>query len=128
MPGSTSNAVTIQKAYDALAKTTRAAPLKSKELAQLLGISDADGHPQTRQIITDVMEQKDLPLGASGDGFYVIQDESELNDYLRALDIRVIGTINRKALVTGAFRRSKGLPTQPETADVAPDDSDDPES
>jgi hypothetical protein len=118
----------IQKAFEALSGTTRARPLKSRDLQRVLGISDADGHPQTRQIVFEVMEQRNLPLGATNDGYYVIQSEDELKEYLRALDNRILGTLNRKVLVNKVFLQSRGLPAEAVLLDGTPDDSDEAEA
>ena len=105
-PGTPIPTATIDRAYELLKRATKAVPVKSRELERHLGINDADGHPQSRAIIKAVIREKNLPLGATGDGYFVIRTLAELKEYGRTLDARVRGNVNRKALVYAAYAAS----------------------
>ncbi|MBX8636164.1 MAG: hypothetical protein KIY09_06970, partial [Thermoplasmata archaeon] len=70
---------------------------------RMLGLDDADGRPNTRGLITDVIRKKKLPLAASSHGYYVIRDADQLKENNKQLDRRKIGIENRKVLINSVF-------------------------
>lgn len=105
LEGAPSSAI-VKRAFEKLKKATKSSPVRSRDLEKYLGLNDADGHPQTRAIIKEVIRTKNLPLGATTNGYYVIRSAGELKEYGRRLDKRVRGTVNRKTLVYAAFTAS----------------------
>ena len=93
----------IENAYNILKYSTKENPMKSKELQRKLRLDDADGRPNTRGLITEVIRRKRLPLAASSHGYYVIHNIDELKENNEQLDKRKIGIENRKVLINSVF-------------------------
>jgi hypothetical protein len=108
----------VEKAYAILQGTTKANPVTSEELGVKLGISDVEGNPLARSIITEVIRQKHLPLGATGRGYYVMKTIEDLKEYRDDLNRRIAGTLDRIRLVEAAFEKTNGIQSVDEAADL----------
>lgn len=98
----------IEITFNEISKHTEKNPIKSKELEKILGIKDVDGHPATRRIIEETMRQREIPIGANNNGFFVIKSKQELNDYVQALNNRVAGIFGRVAVVNEIYYKTTG--------------------
>ena len=78
-------------------------PLQSADLSRALSIGDDHrGTRVTRALITDLIRQG-YPIGATGQGFFVIQTSEELERYCRELSSRAAGILARSRNVQRAF-------------------------
>ena len=100
------NSEEIDRAYEILRKAKRSRPVTSEELGHLLGFDDPEGNPRARAVITEVIRQKRLPLGAKGDGYYVLETIEELKDYRADLNRRISGILDRIRRVEEAFENT----------------------
>lgn len=94
----------IEEAYEILRKATKNKPVKSRELEEKMGLDDADGHPMSRQLIFEVIRRKRLPLGAKSNGYYIIDNWEDLQEYNAKLLGRILGTRDRMYIVNEVFR------------------------
>lgn len=94
----------IEKAYNILQHARKNSPISSKELKKKLGISDADGHPYTRKIIKAVMKEKNIPIAANSNGYFVIDSFQDLQKYSKDLYKRIWGIQNRIYWINAMFR------------------------
>lgn len=78
--------------------------ITSSELADKLGIIEDDTHQRTRQAILQCVEEYHLPLVASRKGYYLIEDENDLDAYIKTLDRRIAGIEKRKRLIKSNYR------------------------
>lgn len=70
----------------------------AREIAKKVGIRDNDTFINTRMLIRKIMKNKQLPIGAlDNGGYFIIENQKELNDYAKMLDRRVNGITTRKA-------------------------------
>lgn len=108
----------IERAYAILRKATKANPVTSEKLGVKLGITDVEGNPLARSVITEVIREKGLPLGATGHGYFVMETIEDLKDYRADLNRRIAGTLNRIRLVEEAFEKTHGIQAKDEPADL----------
>lgn len=72
--------------------------ITAREIATKVGIKDNDTFVNTRMLIRKLMKIKQLPIGAlDNGGYFMIENEKELNDYAKMLDRRANGIVTRKA-------------------------------
>lgn len=69
-------------------------------IASLLGIPDNATTYRTRKILFEAAEELELPLAASGKGYYLISNDQEYNKYMKNLNSRQAGIDKRKEIVT----------------------------
>lgn len=77
--------------------------ITSRELAQRIGIDDAEAQPKTRARIRDVIAVDGLPIAATSEGYFVIETQAEFLTYLQSLTHRVAEIEERKRLVIEAM-------------------------
>lgn len=72
--------------------------ITAREIAKKVGIRDNDTFINTRMLIRKLMKNKQLPIGAlDNGGYFIIENQKELNDYAKMLDRRANGITTRKA-------------------------------
>lgn len=79
--------------------------ITSAEIADIIGISEDDTHPNTRSLIEDTMKQYEIPIGSNTKGYFIIQSKKELDKYIRNLDARIEGIEERKNNVKKFFKK-----------------------
>lgn len=90
-------------------------PISSRELSGMLDDDDEVGSfPKTRFLVREIMMEDQIPIAASNNGYYVVETEQELDDYLNQLEQRILGISERKYAVQRAADRWDG--------DIEPDD------
>jgi len=95
----------VQRVIDIISDRTSADPISSKEISRILGIKDADAQPKTRAIITKALVQREVPIGANSEGFFIIGEEDELVAYLMSLRNRSNEINNRvEAAITAYYK------------------------
>ncbi|WP_121820535.1 hypothetical protein [Halostella salina] len=77
-------------------------PISSREINEEIGVDDIGSFPSTRAIIRELVMDDYLPVAASTKGYFVIQDEDELEDYIDQLENRVMNITERKFAVQRA--------------------------
>jgi hypothetical protein len=108
----------IERAFTILQKATKANPITSEELGIKLGITDVEGNPLARSVITEVIREKHLPLGATAHGYFVMTTTEDLKEYRADLNRRIAGTLDRIRLVEEAFEKTHGVQAKDEPADL----------
>jgi hypothetical protein len=72
--------------------------ITAREISNALGIKDNATWINTRMLIRKLMKNKQLPMGAlDNGGYFMIENEKELNEYAKMLDRRANGIVTRKA-------------------------------
>ena len=106
----------VDQALEILRNATKSHPVTSEELGHRLHLNDIEGNWKARELITEVIRTRGLPVGANGTGYYVIRDMRELKEYRDDLQRRAISILERIALVERAFREANGETEVPETS------------
>ena len=82
----------------------KANAIKSAALAQLIGNqAEDDTHQDTRSKIKDCIENSNLPIAACGNGYYIIDNQAELQEYIESLEKRICGIYGRIKLVKATW-------------------------
>ena len=78
--------------------------ITSSELSDLLGDLDHhDSTPKTRAAIRQLVHERGIPIAASNKGYYYIETEEELQQYVDDLSGRIKGIADRRDAVMNAF-------------------------
>ncbi|MHA1315789.1 MAG: hypothetical protein ACTSRB_17930 [Candidatus Helarchaeota archaeon] len=98
--------------------------IPSKELAKMVGIEPGASNVKIREYITEVIKTGGLPIASAGTkGYYLIENEDELNTYIKSLESRMREIQNRMIMVIANHRsyyRITKLDLTPEI--IEPDD------
>jgi len=84
--------------------------INAREIANMLDIPDNDRFSITRGLITKLIRDEELPIGAYENGYFLIENQQELNEYMQRLNYRIIGITNRKARLISNFEKYYGKP------------------
>ena len=76
--------------------------ISSREISDRLNKDEVGSFPETRMIIRDIMLEDQIPIASSNNGYYVIESEEELRDYVDQLESRILGMSERKFAVQRA--------------------------
>ena len=82
-------------------------PITSAKIAEKIGINEDDTHSQTRALILECAQKFKLPLAASNQGYYLISNQQEYDEYMNNLDSRSAGIEQRKKIITKNFKGGK---------------------
>ena len=83
-------------------------PISSREISEILDKREVGSFPETRMLIRDIMLEDQIPVASSNSGYYVIETEEELKDYVDQLESRILGMSERKYAVQRAANEWDG--------------------
>lgn len=69
--------------------------IPSCEIAAEAGINEEGNYTETKEIIRDLLDKEQVPIGATHQGYYLMETNEEVEDYLSTLRSRV-HEINRR--------------------------------
>jgi hypothetical protein len=76
--------------------------ISSERISSILRIADGEANPVTRSIITRLIFEKHVPIGACTFGYFIIENEEEFQEYINDLYGRMEGIKKRiKSLTMG---------------------------
>jgi len=73
--------------------------ITAREIADLIGVIDAEGRPVTRKLIRDYIKSEGLPVGACTKGYYWLSNKDELAKYHYSLVMRAEEILQRAKIV-----------------------------
>lgn len=71
-------------------------PISSREINEELDIDSTGMFPKIRNIISELVLEEEIPVAANSQGYYLIQDEQELEEYVEQLESRAEAINERK--------------------------------
>lgn len=77
-------------------------PISSREINERIDKDAVGSFPSTRMLVREIMVEDQIPIASSNNGYYVIETEGELQDYVDQLESRVLGITERKLHVQRA--------------------------
>ncbi|MGB9932890.1 hypothetical protein [Haloarcula amylolytica] len=83
-------------------------PISSREISEHLEAQEVGSFPKTRMLVRDIMLEEQIPIASSNNGYYVIETEEELQDYIDQLESRILGISERKFEVRRAANEWDG--------------------
>ena len=97
-------------------------PIKSKDIAIMVGEEWGMSGGNIRPKITDTIKQYHLPIaGNPAIGYYLIENREELNETIKSLDSRINGITNRKAFIFHFFHTFHNLEPLELTGEILED-------
>lgn len=98
----------LKKARDILLKHQgKKNQIKSKKIAEKLGIFEDDTKAQTRALLFQCAEKYELPLAADQGGYFLIDSDEEYEKYMEDLEKRKKGIEKREKLITKNYKSKK---------------------
>lgn len=76
--------------------------ITSREINDEVDLDSIGSFPSTRAVVRDIIMEDQIPIAGGSQGYYVIQDEDELRDYIDQLESRVMQITERKFAVQRA--------------------------
>jgi hypothetical protein len=73
--------------------------IAANKISKMLNIPEDDTVPTTRKIITKLIIDEGMPIGAFGNGYFYIETPEELADYMQFLQDKIEQTTTRKVIV-----------------------------
>lgn len=93
----------VDKALDLLKAASRDAPITSEQVGEVLGLDDFEGNWKARELISEVMRRRKVPVVArthgKRPGYWIPTSEIEVKEYVQDLHRRATGDMGRAALV-----------------------------
>lgn len=93
----------VDKALGLLKAASSAAPITSERMGAALGLDDFEGNWKARNLISEVMRRRKVPVVArthgKHPGYWIPTSEAEVKDYVQELHRRATGDMGRAALV-----------------------------
>jgi len=84
-------------------------PISSKAIAIKLGVEDSEANPVMRRKIRSCIEEEGWPVGATSQGYFWIETEDELEEYIEDLNRRAAQIRDRGEILRRAFYASEGV-------------------
>lgn len=79
--------------------------ITSGEINERVGIEATDGsQPRTREAIKYLMFEENMVIGSHRTGYFLIESEEEMLDYIETLDSRIQGIMDRRKKVMDLYR------------------------
>lgn len=91
-------------------------PITSREINREVGLDNVGSFPSTRAVIREIVLEDQIPIAASSNGYYVLEEADELEAYLDNLESRIMGLTERRLAIKRAVQEWDD--------DIVDDDSD----
>lgn len=76
--------------------------ITSREISDQLEKDEVGSFPSTRMMVRDIMMEDEIPIGSNTNGYYVIETDEELDEYVANLESRMSGIADRRFAVLKA--------------------------
>lgn len=86
----------------------KANAIPANKISKMLKIPEDDTVPTTRRLITKLILDEGLPIGAFGKGYFYIETPKELAEYMDFIDEKILQTTNRKVIVYSNYEKKYG--------------------
>lgn len=83
-------------------------PITSREINDIIDVDNIGSFPGTRAVIREIMIEDRIPIAGSSQGYYVIESEDELADYIENLESRILRMTERQWAIKRAAREWDG--------------------
>ncbi|MCF2238879.1 hypothetical protein KVP04_07045 [Halobacterium salinarum] len=70
--------------------------VSSREINEQVDVDSVGSFPQTREIVRELLMNEGIPVASNSNGYYVIESEEQLADYVNTLDSRITGIAERR--------------------------------
>lgn len=77
-------------------------PISSREINDEIGVDDIGSFPSTRAIVRELVLEEKIPIASSNQGYYIIETEDELAEYIENLSARIDSIAERRFAIQRA--------------------------
>lgn len=70
--------------------------ITSREIDEEVNLDSVGSFPQTREVVRELLMEDGIPIASNSNGYYVIETEEQLADYVDTLDGRITGIAERR--------------------------------
>lgn len=70
--------------------------ISSREIDEQVDIDSVGSFPNTRAVVRDLILEDQIPIVSGGNGYFVIETEDELQNYIDSLEGRMLSIADRK--------------------------------
>ena len=88
---------------DVLDGTSPDNPMTVREIADIVGINDSGSCSRTRKLILLAMKDNNVAIGSNKNGYFLLNTEKEMQEYLNGLMARQIAISKRIEITYYAF-------------------------
>lgn len=92
--------------------------ITSTDLLEMVDMEDAEGNPRIREVITELIFEDEVPIASYNKGYFLIEAEEELDEYLEHLEKRIMGHTERKLVIRRAAEEWDGPIEESEDLDL----------
>ena len=71
-------------------------PISVREINEEVDVNSSNVIPNIRKVISEVVLEEEIPVIASSEGYYLVQNEQELKEYVEQLESRIEAINERK--------------------------------
>lgn len=79
-------------------------PVSSREINDEIGVDSIGSFPSTRAIIRELVLDDKIPIASSNQGYYVVETEDELAEYIENLSTRIDSIAERRFAIQRAAK------------------------
>lgn len=76
--------------------------ISSREINEVIQVDSVGSFPKTREIVRQVLYEEEVPIASGGNGYYVIEDQDELEEEISSIDRRIGNIAERRVAVRRA--------------------------
>jgi hypothetical protein len=80
----------------------------ASEISDLIGVDERETYSETRRLVLKAVKKYELPIAATDKGYYFIETQEELINYLGILDSRILEIEERKKVIYNNFVKYHG--------------------
>lgn len=92
--------------------------ISSRDLNDQIGVDSVGSFPSTRAIIRELVLEDQIPVASGNNGYYIIETEEELAEYVAQLDSRISSIAERRFAIKHAARNWGGGITPSDDEDI----------
>jgi hypothetical protein len=80
-------------------------PISSREINEEIGVDNIGSFPSTRAIVRELVLEDQIPIASSNQGYYVVETEDEIAEYIDNLSARIDSIAERRFAIQRAAKK-----------------------
>lgn len=76
--------------------------ISSREINDVIEVDSVGSFPKTREIVRELLFEEGIPIASGGNGYYVIENQDELEEEIGSIDRRIGNIAERRVAVRRA--------------------------
>lgn len=92
-------------------------PISAREINEVIEVDTVGSFPRTRELVRELLFEEEIPVAGGNAGYYIVETEAELTEYIENLDSRIGNIAERRYAIR---RAAQGWDAFGEEEDTAP--------